>query len=127
MTLDAEYWATLDRFRQATDIMFAKDILSDPALISGYDQIMSAGREALEARGIDLNQEEQRYVVTSTIQWTLNIVTGLIASNACVDEHILAHVRNAISWPAFLVRELTLDIPLPATPTTIEEADEDGV
>lgn len=116
MTLDAEYWATLDRFRQATDIMFAKDILSDPALISGYDQIMSAGREAITNRGIDLDQEEQRYVVTSTIQWTLNIVTGLLASNPCVDEHILAHVRSAISWPAFLVRELTLNLPLPIIP-----------
>lgn len=121
--LSPEYWATLDRFRAAVDVMFQTDILSDPALLSGYDQVMAAGREAMEARGIDLDQEEQRYLVACVIQWTLNIVTGLVAKNACVDEHMLSHLRSAISWPSYLVREITLDLPNP----TIFEESTDGV
>lgn len=107
-----EHWATLERYRQAVELAFQKEVLPYPDFLAEYDQVISAGKDALEARGIDLDQPTQAYVVASTIAWMSNIVVGLI-SGQCSDPHVFSHLREALMWPAYIVRETTLDIALP--------------
>jgi len=110
MALESKFWATLDRFRGSADTMFVRDVLPHPDKLADYDQIVAAGREALEARGIDLSVEEQRYIVSSTICWMANFVAGLTVSK-CGDPHVLQHTQEGLKWPAFLVRELNINVP----------------
>jgi hypothetical protein len=110
MALTSNFWATLDRFRGSAETMFVRDVLPHPDQLADYDQIVAAGRAALEARGIDLDIEEQKYIVASTICWMANFVAGLTVSK-CGDQHVLFHTQEGLKWPAFLVRELTLDVP----------------
>lgn len=117
------HWSHLDALREAVTRMYADEILADPAMISKYDQIMAAGREALESRGMDLEQDEQRYIVACTIEWVTNIIAGVLLTHPCIDKHALAHVRNAISWPSYVLREILIDLPLP---TKFEE-EENGL
>lgn len=111
MAVSSNAWSTLDRFRQAADVMFVRDVLPFGEKLSEYDQVLAAGREALESRGLDLGQEEQRYIVASVIAWMCNLEVGLV-SQTCGDPHVFAHLKEAIQWPAYLLRELTLDVPL---------------
>jgi hypothetical protein len=91
--------------------MFAEEVLPFPEKLGEYDQVIAAGRDALESRGLDLTQANQVYVVASTIAWMSNIAAGLTVAK-CGDPHVLSHLREALQWPAFLVREMTLNVPL---------------
>jgi hypothetical protein len=119
-TVSSSHWSTLDKFRTSTDAMFVKEVLPDVSLLAQYDQVIAAGREALESRGLDLSQPEQVYVVSSVIAWMSNIMAGLTIAR-CQDPHVLAHLRESLMWPAYVVREFTLDQPLP---TPKEDTDE---
>lgn len=111
-SVSESHWATLDKFRESADNMFAREVLSDPAALVDYDRVIAAGKDALEGRGLDLNQPEQVYVVSSVIAWMSNIMAGLTVAK-CGDPHVLVHLKEALQWPAYIVRELTLDLPLP--------------
>jgi hypothetical protein len=110
-TVQDAHWDTLEKFRQRVEGMFATEVLPFPEKLSEYDQIIAAGRDALEARGLDLSIPEQVYVVASTISWMSNVAAGLTVAK-CGDPHVLVHLKEALQWPAFLVRELTLNVPL---------------
>jgi hypothetical protein len=110
-TVQDSHWDTLEPFRQRVETMFATEVLPYPEKLSEYDQIIAAGRDALEGRGLDLSIPEQVYVVSSVISWMSNIAAGLTVSK-CQDPHVLVHMKEALQWPAFLVRELTLNVPL---------------
>lgn len=111
-TVSAEHWDLLNGFRRHTDMLFARDVASHPDRLARYDQVVKAGRTALEHRGIDLDDEGQAYIVSSTIAWMVNFVGGLVVAT-CSDPHVLGHAAEALSWPAFTVRELTINVPLP--------------
>lgn len=119
-TVSSNHWSTLDKFRKSTDDMFVREVLPNPMLLSTYDQVIAAGRDALESRGLDLSQPEQVYVVSSVIAWMSNIMAGLTVAK-CADPHVLAHLKEALQWPAYVVREFTIDQPLP---TPKEDDDE---
>ena len=108
--VSGDHWATLDKFRASADTMFAKEVLPDVSLLARYDQVIAAGRDALEARGLDLSEPAHVYAVASTIVWMSNIMAGLTVAR-CQDPHVLTHLKEALQWPAYLVRELTLDVP----------------
>lgn len=120
-TVSNNHWSTLDKFRTATDSMFIKEVLPDVSLLAKYDQVVAAGKEALESRGLDLDQPEQVYVVSSVIAWMSNIMAGLTVAR-CGDPHVLTHLKEALQWPAYIVREMTLDQPLP-TPKEDDETE----
>lgn len=110
-TVNEQHWSTLEAFRQSIDKMFVEEVLPFPEKLSAYDQTIAAGRDALEGRGLDLDQPDQVYVVASVIAWMCNIAVGMTVAR-CPDPHVLGHLREAIQWPAFLIRELTLEVPL---------------
>lgn len=110
-TVNDQHWSTLEKFRQSVDKMFVEEVLPFPEKLSEYDQVIASARSALEGRGLDLNEPDQVYVVASVISWFANIAVGMTVAR-CPDPHVLGHLREAIQWPAFLVRELTLEVPL---------------
>lgn len=105
------HWGTLEAFRQAVDKMFAEEVLPFPDKLVSYDKVIASGREALEGRGIDLDDEGQVYIVSSVVSWMANLAAGITHAR-CGDPHVIAHLKEALQWPAFMVREMTINIPL---------------
>lgn len=104
-----EHWRNLELFRAAADFTFARDVLPYPEKLVTYDEAIGSAKEAFAARGIDLDQEEQVFIVATTINWVSDFMVRL-TSMQCDDPHVFEHLRAGLIWPAYIVRELTLHI-----------------
>lgn len=104
-----EHWHNLGLFRAAADYAFAKNVLPYPDKLANYDQAVATAKDAFAARGVDLDQEEQVFIVATTINWLSDFLVRLTSSQ-CSDPHVFEHLRAGLIWPAYVVRELTLHI-----------------